>query len=108
MRPGYGGGGGTPPYRPPRGRARAGPRTVSAAGPGPPGRGKTLIPLHRAARAAVLVAPVRPALRCAREVEVEVRRPSCRPGRASQDDAEDVAVLVLADQLSEREQLAPR
>ena len=56
----------------------------------------------------MLVAPVRALLRRAREVEVEVRRPASRSSRAGQDDAKDVAVLVLGDQLPEREQLARR
>ena len=49
---------------------------------------------HGSARAAVLVAPVRLALRHPREVEVEVRRQPRGARRAREDDAQDVGVLV--------------
>src|SRR5579862_6925942 len=54
----------------------------------------------------MLMAPVRFALRCAREVEVEMRRQSRRPGSAREDHAQDVCVLELVDERAEGEKLA--
>jgi hypothetical protein len=60
---------------------------------------------HRPARPLVLVAPVLRALRGAREVEIEVRRAPRGPGRARQDDSQDIRVLVVVDKPAEEEQL---
>src|SRR5581483_4932877 len=59
----------------------------------------------RPALASVLVAPVRRELRPAREVEVEVRRPSRGARGARKDDAQDVRVLIVADEAAPEEQL---
>ena len=64
--------------------------------------------LDRTACPLVLVAPVLPELRLAREVEVEVRRPPRRAGRAREDDAQDVRVLVLGDERPEAQQVVAR
>ncbi len=62
--------------------------------------------LDRPADPLVLVAPVRLQLRRAREVEVVVRRSARRPRGTGQNDAKDVLVEVLADQVTEGEELA--
>ena len=64
--------------------------------------------LDRTAGPPVLVAPVLAHLRLARRLEVEVRGAPRRPGGAREHDAEQVLVLVLADQLAEGEQLRRR
>ena len=61
--------------------------------------------LDRPALALVLEAPVRLGLRLLREVEVEVRRQPRRPRRAREHDAQDVRMLVVADEDPEGEQL---
>src|SRR5713226_6512139 len=61
--------------------------------------------LDGTALAFVLVAPVRPELRRAGEVEVEVCRPPRRARGAREHHAEDVGVLVFRNQLAEGEQL---
>jgi hypothetical protein len=59
-----------------------------------------------AAGASMLVAPVLGRLRRARRLEVEVGRAPRRPGRPREDDAQDVAMLVVVDQVAEGEQLS--
>ena len=54
--------------------------------------------VDRPALAFVLVAPVLADLRSSWEVEIEVGREACGPGRTCEHHAEDVRVLVLADQ----------
>ena len=56
----------------------------------------------------MLVAPVLARLRLARRLEVEVRSSARRARGAGEDDAQDVAVLVLVDEIPEREQLRDR
>ena len=53
----------------------------------------------------VLVAPVGPGLRAAREVEVEVRREPCRPRSAGENDPQHVRVLVAFEHRPEPEQV---
>ena len=62
----------------------------------------------RAAELAVLVAPVLATLRLAREVEVVVRRPPRRAGRAREHDSQDVAMLVLVDERAVEQELGRR
>jgi hypothetical protein len=61
--------------------------------------------LDRSADAPVLVAPVLAVLGGAREVEVEVRRHPCGARRSSEDDTQDVGVLVAVDERAEPEQV---
>src|SRR5436309_1280669 len=59
----------------------------------------------RRADALVLVTPIRLHLRHVREVEVEVCCAASGPSRAREDDAEDVCMLVFADDLPKGKQL---
>jgi hypothetical protein len=62
--------------------------------------------VDRTALPLVLVAPVGPGLRLAREVEVEVSRQPRRARRPAGDEAEDVGVCIFRDDRAEDEQLA--
>src|SRR5947207_1973452 len=123
MRPGYGGEVTTPSYGPPSRSVRASPWTTSAVRRGARTRANALTRVsvsrlylpealrrgrHRTARPAMLVAPVRPQLRRAREVEVEVGRPPGGSRRPREDHPQDVDMLVLGDQGSKDQQLARR
>ena len=61
--------------------------------------------LHGPTLALVLVAPVRLALGCPREVEVEVRREPRRARSSREHDLEDVRVLVVRDPGTKTEKL---
>ena len=61
--------------------------------------------VDRSALTPVLVAPVLPALRRLRRLEVEMRGSPRRPRGTREDHAQDVAMPVLRDQIAEGEQL---
>ena len=68
-------------------------------------RQELLRTLHRRARSAVLVAPVRADLRHTREVEVEVGRQAGGSRGAGEDDPQHVCVRVLREQRAEVQEL---